>query len=238
MSFSYLPILSCCYFSCFGWGGRVESFFFSPLRMSDVPLGRLPTAHRSFSFQGLLKGRDSGMQGLRDKILPEPARVEIFPGNRKRPDLAAPNNPGITFAPATKMTTDAVWKAARGHWHTLGEAERKRKKVCGMAQRATGIEERAAQRAWGKLRFPAAVTEVPWLSLSCGHGLQSRVFLRRHLPPNGLACHCPVWQGSRARRFGGRKHVTSGNGRRGRFTPACPASGGISGCPNENEKKV
>ena len=98
----------------FRMGGRVESFFFSPLRMSDVPLGRLPTAHRSFSFQGLLKGRDSGMQGLPDKIRPEPARVEIFPGNRKRLDLAAPNNPGITFAPATKMTTDAVWNGGTG----------------------------------------------------------------------------------------------------------------------------
>ena len=46
----------------------------------------------------------------------------------------------------------------------------------------------------GKLCFPAAVTEVPWPSLSCGHGLWARVFFRRHLPPNGLACHCPVWQ--------------------------------------------
>ncbi|EEC95299.1 hypothetical protein PRABACTJOHN_03293 [Parabacteroides johnsonii DSM 18315] len=28
--------------------------------------------------------------------------------------------------------------AAWGHWHTLEEAERKRSKVCKMAQRATG----------------------------------------------------------------------------------------------------
>jgi len=44
------------------------------------------------------------MQGLSDKILPELVRVEIFPDNRKRLDLAAAYCPEITFAPATKMT--------------------------------------------------------------------------------------------------------------------------------------
>ena len=42
------------------------------------------------------------MQGFSGKILP--AGLEIFPENR-RLDLAFPSNPGITFAPRTKMTT-------------------------------------------------------------------------------------------------------------------------------------
>jgi len=40
------------------------------------------------------------MQGFSGKILP---KVEIFVENR-RLDLAFPSNPGITFAPRTKMT--------------------------------------------------------------------------------------------------------------------------------------
>ena len=79
--------------------------------------------------------------------------------------------------------------------------------------------ERAAQRTKGKRLFPAAVTEVPRPSLSCGHGLRSWVFLRRHLSENGLVCHATSGNG-RARRFEDRKHMTAGNGRRCRFTLA------------------
>ena len=43
----------------------------------------------------------SGKAGFSGKILPE--RLEIFPENR-RLDLAFPYNPGVTFAPSTKMT--------------------------------------------------------------------------------------------------------------------------------------
>ena len=38
MSFNVILISSNFKLSLLGWGGRVESFFFSPLRMSDVPL--------------------------------------------------------------------------------------------------------------------------------------------------------------------------------------------------------
>jgi hypothetical protein len=41
------------------------------------------------------------MQGFSAEILPE--GLEIFAENRRR-DLAFPSNPGITFAPRTKMT--------------------------------------------------------------------------------------------------------------------------------------
>ena len=92
------------------------------------------------------------------------------------------------------MTTDAVWNGGMGTLAIHLERRKEKEEVRGMAQRATGKVERAAQLKKGKLCFPAAVTEVPWPSLSCGHGLRSRVFLRRHLPSNGLACRCPVWQ--------------------------------------------
>ena len=58
-------------------------------------------SHRSFSFRLPHQGRDSEMQGFSGKILP--VGLEIFPANR-RLDLAFPSNPGITFAPRTKMT--------------------------------------------------------------------------------------------------------------------------------------
>ena len=69
----------------------------------------------------------------------------------------------------------------------------------------------------GKLCFPAAVTEVPWPSLLCGHGLRSRVFLGGICLQTVLPAIAPSGK-SRARRFGGRKHVADGNGRRCRFT--------------------
>ena len=58
-------------------------------------------SHRSFSFRVLEKVGIRGMQGFSVKILP--AGLEIFTENR-RLDLAFPSNPGITFAPRTKMT--------------------------------------------------------------------------------------------------------------------------------------
>ena len=114
--------------------------------------------------------------------------VEILPTK-----ICVPN-PVFTFAPATKMTTDAVWNGGMG---TLAIHLERRK---GKGGKYVGWRN-APRKKWkgrrngqGKLCFPAAVTECPWPSLSCGHGLRSRVILRRHLSPNGLACHCPVWQ--------------------------------------------
>ena len=122
-----------------------------------------------------------------------------------------------TFAPATKMTTDAVWNGGMG---TLAIHLERRK---GKGGKYVGWRN-APRKKWkgrrngqGKLCFPAAVTECPWPSLSCGHGLRSRVILRRHLSPNGLACHSLVWQ-RQGKAVWGRKHVTDGNGRRCRFT--------------------
>ena len=109
--------------------------------------------------------------------------------------------------------------AAWEHWHTCWRGgKEKGESVKYGATRHRKIE-RAVQRTKGKHLFPAAVTEVPRPSLSCGHGLRARVFssgsicLQTVLPaiaPSGK---------SRARRFGGRKHVADGNGRRCRFTP-------------------
>lgn len=92
------------------------------------------------------------------------------------------------------MTTDAVWNGGMGTLAYTWRGGKKKEEMCEMAQRATRKVGWTAQQKKGKLRFPAAVTEVPWPSLSCEHGLRSRVFLRRHLSENGLACHCPVWQ--------------------------------------------
>ena len=92
------------------------------------------------------------------------------------------------------MTPDAVWNGGMGILaYTWRGGKEKGESVKYGATRHRKIE-RAAQRTKGNHLFPAAVTEVPRPSLSCGHGLRSRVFLRRHLPSNGLACHCPVWQ--------------------------------------------
>lgn len=78
-------------------------FFFSPLRMSEISLCRLPTASVVFVSGA---SQRSGLDDARfvGQILPELVRVEIFPDNRKRLDLAAAYCPEITFAPATKMT--------------------------------------------------------------------------------------------------------------------------------------
>lgn len=77
------------------------------------------------------------MQGLSDKILPELVRVEIFPDNRKRLDLAAAYCPEITFAPATKMHTDACLEGGMETEAYTWRGERK-KGTDGMAQRAIG----------------------------------------------------------------------------------------------------
>lgn len=58
-------------------------------------------SHRSFSFRVLEKVGIRECKVFRSKILP--AGLEIFTENR-RLDLAFPSNPGITFAPRTKMT--------------------------------------------------------------------------------------------------------------------------------------
>ena len=111
-----------------------------------------------------------------------------------------------------------------------------------MAQRATGKfngrrngqgESPAFLR--GKPRFPAAVTEVLQPSLSCVHGLRLQVFCRRHMSSNGLVCHARFGK-SRARRFGGRKHVADGNGRRCRFTLAVSCIRWHSRLPREAKK--
>ena len=58
-------------------------------------------SHRSFSFRVLEKVGIRECKVFSVKILP--AGLEIFTENR-RLDLAFPSNPGITFAPRTKMT--------------------------------------------------------------------------------------------------------------------------------------
>jgi len=69
-------------------------------RLSDIFFMRLSVASVVF-VSGAFQGRDSEMQGFSQKILP--AGLEIFCENR-RLDLAFPSNPGITFAPRTRMT--------------------------------------------------------------------------------------------------------------------------------------
>ena len=58
-------------------------------------------SHRSFSFRVLKKVGIRECKVFREKYYPQGWR--FFPKNR-RLDLAFPSNPGITFAPRTKMT--------------------------------------------------------------------------------------------------------------------------------------
>jgi len=67
------------------------------------------------------------MQGLSDKILPELVRVEIFPDNRKRLDLAAAYCPEITSNENDILML--VLKAAWKRRHTHGEVKRKRERM-------------------------------------------------------------------------------------------------------------
>ena len=82
------------------------------------------------------------------------------------------------------MTTDAVWNGGMGTSAYIWRGGKEKGKS----------EKGGATGQGGKRRFPAAVTEVLQPSLSCRHGLRLQVFCRRHLSPNGLVCHCPVWQ--------------------------------------------
>lgn len=86
-----------CYSFHSDWEGRVESFFFSPLRMSEVFLCRLPTASVVFvsGASQRLGSRISKFFSI--KYYPWKG-VEIF-----RQKICVPN-PVFTFAPATKMT--------------------------------------------------------------------------------------------------------------------------------------
>ena len=108
--------------------------------------------------------------------------------------------------------------AAWGHWHTLGEAERKRGKYVKW-RNAPQENRKGGATDKGKPRFPAAVTEVLQPSLSCVHGLRLQVFCRRHMSSNGLPAIAPIGNG-RARRLEDRPHMTAGNSRRSRFTLA------------------
>ena len=115
------------------------------------------------------------------------------------------------------MTPDAVWNGGMGT--LVIHLERRKGKGGSTWDGATrhGESGKGGTTGRGKLCFPAAVTEVPWPSLSCGmacgRGCSSGgICLQTVLPaiaPSGK---------SRARRFGGREHVTDGNGRRCRFT--------------------
>ena len=107
-----------------------------------------------FRFGGFSKVGIRGCKVCRTKYYLSLRGWRFFQATARRPDLAAPYNPGITFAPATKMTTDAVWKAAWEHWHTFGEAERKREK---------SVEWRDAP--WGKSKGGA--TDKGKATLSC-----------------------------------------------------------------------
>lgn len=133
------------------------------------------------------------------------------------------------------MATDAVWNGGMGTLAYL--LERRKGKGGSIEDGATrhGEVQRAAQRTRGKPRFPAAVTEVLQPSLSCVHGLRLQVFCRRHMSSNGLVCHARFGK-SRARRFGGRKHVADGNGRRCRFTLAVSCIRWHSRLPTEAKK--
>lgn len=147
-----------------------------------------------FRFGGFSKVGIRGCKVCRTKYYLSLRGWRFFRATARRPDLAAPYNPGITFAPATKMTTDAVWNVGMGTLAYLLERREGKGKECGMARCATGKDKKAALRKRGKQRFRAAVTEVLQASLSCVHGLRLQMFFRRHLSSNGLACHCPVRQ--------------------------------------------
>lgn len=132
-NFKLLLLLSCS-------DGEVGSSPFS-FRLSVCPMFPCdvfrPRIGR-FRFGGFSKVGIRGCKVCRTKYYLSLRGWRFFRATARRPDLAAPYNPGITFAPATKMTTDAVWNGGMGTLvHTHGEAERKRDK-CGMAQRATG----------------------------------------------------------------------------------------------------
>ncbi|MDC1816531.1 MULTISPECIES: hypothetical protein [Bacteroidales] len=58
--------------------------------------------------------------------------VEILPTK-----ICVPN-PVFTFAPATKMTTDAVWNGGMGTLAYTWRGGKEKEEMCGMAQRATG----------------------------------------------------------------------------------------------------
>ena len=174
-----------------------------------------------FRFGGFSKVGIRGCKVCRTKYYLSLRGWRFFRATARRLDLAAAYNPEITFAPATKMTTDAVWNDGMG---TLAIHLERRKGKGGStwdgATRHGESRKGAAQLAReGKPGFPAAVKEVPWPSLSCGHGLRSRVFFGGICLQTVLPAVAPSGK-SRARRFGGRKHVTAGNGRRCRFTLA------------------
>lgn len=62
-----------------------------------------------------------------------------------------------------------------------------------MAQRATG-KWKGRRNGQGEALLSCRRDGSPVAVIVMRACLRSRVFLRRHLPPNGLACHCPVWQ--------------------------------------------
>ncbi|MCU6776808.1 hypothetical protein [Phocaeicola fibrisolvens] len=67
-----------------------------------------------FRFGGFSKVGIRGCKVCRTKYYLSLRGWRFFQATARRPDLAAPYNPGITFAPATKMTTDAVWNGGMG----------------------------------------------------------------------------------------------------------------------------
>lgn len=128
-----------------------------------------------FRFGGFSKVGIRGCKVCRTKYYLSLRGWRFFWATARRPDLAAPYNPGITFAPATKMTADAVWNGGMGTLGILdGEAKRKRDK-CGMAQRATGNVQKAAQQTRGKATLscrrdgsPVAVIVMQGMAYGCG----------------------------------------------------------------------
>lgn len=151
MSFSYLPIFRLLLLVLLGWGGRVESFFFSPLRMSEVSLCRL-RPHRSFSFRGLLKGQGVGLANFFSQNTTPERAWRFF--DKKFVFLI----PSLPLPQQRKWHADTVLKAAWKRRHTWRGEKEKGADV--MAQRATGRDKGRRNNKGGKLCFPVAVTEV------------------------------------------------------------------------------
>lgn len=175
------------------------------------------------------------MQGLSEKYYLSLRGWRFFQTTARRLDLAVAYYPEVTFAPATKMTTDAVLNDGMGTLAYVWRGGRKRKSVENGATRHreklkdnTTIIGKALLSCRRDGSPTTVIVMLAWLVVA---GVPPATFVFKW---SCLSLPCLAKTG--ARRFEDKRDIAAGNSRRCRFTLAVSCIRWHFGCQPKTKK--